>query len=150
MLEFIRKEFMLLLMSFMPIIELRGAIPYGIALGFNPIHVYITCLIGSILPSPIIILTFRHILKWVKSNKYLYKIGHYIDIKINRKGKNVKKYKMIGLMLFVALPIPSTGVWSGSMIASILKFRIKDALISITIGNIIAGLIVLALSYHLI
>ncbi|KXZ39052.1 Uncharacterized membrane protein [Alkalithermobacter thermoalcaliphilus JW-YL-7 = DSM 7308] len=148
--EFIRKEILLLMMSLMPVVELRGAIPYGISLGFNPIHVYITCLIGSILPSPIIILTFRHIIKWIKNNKYLYKIGHFIDIKLNKKGKNIRKYKMLGLIVFVALPIPSTGVWSGSMIASILRFRIKDALISITLGNMIAGIIVLLLSYHLI
>lgn len=131
-------------MAAAPILELRGAIPFGISWGFSSVEVFILSVMGSTLPVPILIPTFRHILKWIKNNKYLYKIGNYIDWKLNKKIKGInKKYKLIGLILFVGIPLPSTGAWSGAMIASMLKLSMKEGLIGIFIGNIIAGIIVL-------
>ncbi len=137
-------------MAMLPVMELRGAIPIGISWGLHPLDVFTLCVIGSTLPSPVLILSFRHILKWIKKHKHLYKIGYYIDKKLNKKGKSLKKYKILGLICFVGIPLPSTGAWSGAMAASLLKLSMKEGLIGIFIGNIMAGIIVLAISYHLI
>ncbi|SHH19919.1 COG2426 family protein [Tepidibacter thalassicus] len=144
------KYIYLLLISAVPIIELRGAIPIGVSLNLNPVYVYIICVIGATLPVPFLVIFFRDLLKWFKKNKYLKKIGDYLDNRVNKKSKKMRKGKLLGLILFVGIPLPTTGTWTAAMAASVLNIRMKDAIIGIFIGNIIAGIIVLALSYNLI
>lgn len=144
------KYILLMIMSSVPIIELRGAIPVGISWGLNLIYVYICCVIGSTLISIPLIITFRQILHELKRHKRMYKLGYFIDNKINRRVKKMKNITIIGLILFVGVPLPTTGAWTAAAIASIFKMRIRDAVLGIFIGNMLSGIIVSAISLKVI
>lgn len=139
----------LMFLSMIPVIELRGAIPIGIAMDLNPIYVYISCLIGSSIVSIPIVLVFRQVIDYLRHRKYFNKLIRWVDNKIEGRAKKLKAASIIGLIIFVGVPLPTTGSWSGSALASIFKMRIKDALLGIFIGNAIAGAIMLAVSMHL-
>jgi uncharacterized membrane protein len=139
-----------MIMSSVPVIELRGAIPVGISWGLNFAYVYICCVIGSTLISIPLIITFRQILHWIKRHKKMYKLGYFIDNKINRRMKKMKNVTILGIVLFVGIPLPTTGAWTAAAIASILRMRIRDALLGILLGNMLSGLIVTAISLKII
>lgn len=139
----------LIFISMIPFIELRGAIPVGIAMGLNPITVYISCVFGSTLVGIPLILFFRYILKTLKNIDKFKNFAHKLEDKLLSKIKKMKKVNLLGLILFVGIPIPTTGSWSASGIASLLEMRIRDAIIGIFLGNALAGLIMLALSVNI-
>ena len=139
----------LMLLSMVPIIELRGAIPLGIAMDLNPVYVYISCLIGSSLVSIPVVLIFRQVIDFFRHRKYFNIVIRWVDGKIESRAKKLKAASILGLIVFVGVPLPTTGSWSGSALASILKMRIKDALLGVFIGNAIAGAIMLGVSLHL-
>ncbi|MEG1312009.1 MAG: small multi-drug export protein [Romboutsia sp.] len=140
----------IMILSMVPITELRGAIPIGIALDLHPVGVYIASVLGSTIVSIPLILTFRHILYFFKSKQLFSGLVKKIDNKINSGMKKIKNVSVIGIILFVGIPLPTTGTWTAAAIASILKIRIKNALFGILIGNMMAGIIVSAISLHLI
>lgn len=133
-----------------PITELRGAIPIGISQELDPIGVYISSVLGSTIVSVPLILTFRHILKFLKSITMLKGIVKKIDNKIESGMRKLKSVSILGIILFVGVPLPTTGTWTASAIASILHMRIKNALWGVLIGNMMSGIIVSAISLHLI
>lgn len=133
-----------------PITELRGAIPIGISQELDPIGVYISSVLGSTIISVPLILTFRHILKFLKSITMLKGIVKKIDNKIEAGMRKLKSVSILGIILFVGVPLPTTGTWTASAIASILHMRIKNALWGVLIGNMMSGIIVSAISLHLI
>ena len=146
---FIMEYIKLMLLSMVPIIELRGAIPLGIAMDLNPIYVYIACLIGSSLVSIPVVLIFRQVIEFFRHRKYFNIVIRWVDAKIESRAKKLKTASILGLIIFVGVPIPTTGSWSGSALASIFKMRIKDALFAVFIGNAIAGAIMLSVSLHI-
>ena len=139
----------LMLLSMIPVIELRGAIPLGIAMDLNPVYVYISCLIGSSLVSIPVVLIFRQVIDFFRHRKYFNIVIRWVDGKIESRAKKLKAASILGLIVFVGVPLPTTGSWSGSALASILKMRIKDALFGVFIGNAIAGAVMLGVSLHL-
>ena len=139
----------LMLLSMLPIIELRGSIPLGIAMDLKPLYVYIACLIGSSLVSIPVVLIFRQVIEFFRHRKYFNIVIRWIDAKIERRAKKLKAASILGLIIFVGVPLPTTGSWSGAALASIFKMRIKDALLGVFIGNIIAGAIMLGVSLHI-
>ena len=139
----------LMLLSMVPVIELRGAIPLGIAMDLNPVYVYISCLIGSSLVSIPVVLIFRQLIDFFRHRKYFNIVIRWVDAKIESRAKKLKAASILGLIVFVGVPLPTTGSWSGSALASILKMRIKDALFGVFIGNAIAGAVMLVVSLHL-
>ena len=140
----------LMFFSMIPIIELRGAIPIGIAKGLNPVYLYIACLIGSTFVAIPIILTFRYIIEFCKKKKLFVKFINFVDSKIHSRAKKLKAFSIIGIILFVGVPLPTTGSWSAAAIASLFQMRIKDALIGVFLGNAVAGILILALALHII
>lgn len=145
--KFLSIEIKVLLISALPIIELRGAIPIGISLGLTPIHATILSFIGSIIPAPFILFTIRPIFNYLKTTRTFKKIVNRL---INKSINNriwIEKYGYLGLLMFVAIPIPGTGVWSGSLAAAFLNMRFKYAFPAIVIGNLIAGIIIMILSH---
>ena len=140
----------IMVLSMVPITELRGAIPIGIALDLNPIGVYIASVLGSTLVAIPLVLTYRHVVDYLKKKRILLSLLSKVDNKIESSMKKMKTVSIIGIILFVGVPLPTTGTWTASAIASILKMRLKDALSGIFIGNLLAGLIVSFLSYHII
>ena len=140
----------LLFLSTIPVIELRGAIPMGILSGLNPILVYIVCVIGSTMISIPLVLTFRHILHTLKRFKIFYKIGYKIDNTINKKMRKLRSLSVMGIALFVGIPLPTTGSWSASVMASMLNMRLKYAFLGVLFGNLLSGIIISLVTLHLI
>ena len=140
----------ILFLSMMPVTELRGAIPIGIAMNLDPLGVYAASVIGSSLISIPLILTFRHILSFIRGISFLKNISKKIDNKIEASMKKLKSASVLGIILFVGIPLPTTGSWTASAIASILHMRIRDAFIGIVLGNMMAGVIVTGSSMHII
>lgn len=139
----------LMFLSMVPIIELRGAIPLGIAMNLNSFYVYCICVIGATLISIPIVVLFRNIIEYLMHKKYFNKIIRLIDRKIEGRAKKLKAVSIIGIIVFVGIPLPTTGSWSAAAIASILKMRLRDSILGIFIGNAIAGLIMSVLTLHL-
>jgi len=146
-LSFAGRELALFIVSMVPFIELRGSIILGAAMDMNWWMVFIISIIGSTLPVPFIILFGRKILNWLKNTKLFAKFTEKHEKKLLLKAKGLNKYIFWGLLLFVAIPLPGTGAWSGSFIAALLDIRIKTAFPTIFLGVIIAGIIMTLGSY---
>jgi len=133
--------------SIIPIIELRGAIPVGQAMGLNFFECFFFAVLGNMLPVPFILLFIRQILAWMKGVKHLDKIALWLEKKAHKNAGKVTKYATWGLFLFVAVPLPGTGAWTGSLIAALLGMPMKKTLPSVCGGVIVAGLIVSGISF---
>ncbi len=148
-LELLTIELKVLIVAAIPIIELRGAIPMGIALGMSPLHAFIISYFGSLLPVPIIVFAFRPVVEWLKKT-VLKDIVEKVSNRALNKGQRIQKYGFVGLILLVAIPLPGTGVYTGTLAATLLNMRFKWILPAVMIGNLIAGLIVLFVSQGVI
>ena len=137
-----------MLVSMLPIIELRGGLPFGVALGL-PYHLaFPAAVIGNLIPAPFIIVYIRRVFKLMR--KYMPKLNALVDKlehKAHLKGEKMLKYEALGLWLFVAIPLPGTGAWTGSMAAAFLDMRLKKAMPAVILGVITAGTIMLALTH---
>jgi uncharacterized membrane protein len=151
LLNFLSIEFTVMLTAALPIIELRGAIPVGISLGLSPIHATIIAFIGSMIPVPFILFTIRPIFNYLKTTRTFKKLVNKLtDRSMNNNSGKIQKYGVWGLILVVAIPIPGTGVWSGSLIAALMDMRFKWAFPAILVGNAIAGIIIMLLSHGVV
>jgi len=135
------------ILSMVPVVELRGAIPVATGLGFPWLQTFIICVIGNMVPVPFIMLFARAILKWLKRFPIFEKVILWVERKVEKNKGKVLKYSALGLILLVAVPLPGTGAWTGALVASFLDLRLKMAIPCIFIGVIIAGLIVTGVSY---
>ena len=140
----------IILVSMVPLVELRGAIPLAMALGMPLIPSFIVSIIGNLIPIPFILLLIKKVCVWMKKAKHLSKIPLYLEEKVEKNKDKVTKYGKWGLFLFVAIPLPGTGAWSGALIASFLNFKFKDSMIAIVGGVISAGIIMSIFSYGLL
>lgn len=133
--------------SMLPIVELRGAIPVGAASGLPWYVNYLLCCIGNMLPVPIILFFVEYVLNFMKKIRHLDKIAIWVEEKAEKYKGQVTKYATWGLLLFVAVPLPGTGAWTGALVASFLKMKKKTAFFSVLGGVLIAGVIVSLISY---
>jgi uncharacterized membrane protein len=138
----------------LPISELRGAIPFAISLGVNPLQAFAICVIGNILIVPILFLFLdilhTQFLKWDFYNKHFEKFLLKIQHRKKSVEKNYNLYGILALTLFVAIPLPLTGAWTGTLIAWLLKLNRTKSLIAIFSGIIIAGILVTLISLGII
>ena len=134
--------------SMVPVIELRGAIPVGIGMGLPLVPTYIVSIIGNMLPVPFIYLFGRKVLEWGKDKRYIGKWFTWMYEKGIRAGEKIngKRGIFIGLMLFVAIPLPGTGAWTGTLAASILNMKFRDSVLAAMGGVLIAGIIMMLIS----
>lgn len=146
LLELLTLEIRVLLTSMLPILELRGAIPIGIALGMAPWHALLTSFIGSLIPLPFLLFGIRPIFKWLRQTEIFNRIIKRLVTRTLNRSYYVEKYGFWGLLLFVAIPLPGTGVWSGTLAAVLLDIRFKVAFPAIVLGNLIAGIVIMTLS----
>lgn len=140
--------FYTMLMSMVPVVELRGGIPFGVALGLDIWEAYIAAVIGNLIPVPFIIVFIRRIFAWMRV--HMPKLGSLVDKleqKAHLKGKKVTKYKYLGLFIFVAIPLPGTGAWTGSLVAAFLNMRLRKALPAVFLGVLTAGVLISALTF---
>lgn len=142
-------EFLLtMLVSMVPIVELRGGIPFGVAAGLPVWLAYIAAVIGNLIPVPFILVYIRQIFQWIR--KHMPKLNNMIDKlekKAHLKGATMQKYQYLGLAIFVAIPLPGTGAWTGSLAAAFLDMRLKKAFPAAVLGVVIAGLLISILTY---
>lgn len=139
----ITDELLIFLVSMLPIIELRGAIPLGVFLNMNPWVLLTLALLGNMLPVPFIILCARPVVNFFLKTRLLRPLGNWLEEKVRKNSHKVKKYEAWGLFLFVAIPLPGTGAWTGALLAALMDMRLKTALPSILLGVVVAGLIMI-------
>ena len=139
-----------LVTAMMPILEIRGAIPVGVASGIDPWLAFAVGFVGNMLPIPILILLTRKIIEWLKKHNVLVKLTAWLENKGSKGAQKVQKYSFWGLFILVAIPLPGTGAWTGALVASLLDMRLKRALPAIAMGVAAAGLIVLLVTYGVI
>ncbi len=140
------KYLIVFLVSMVPIIELRGAVPIGVGMELELWIVYIISIIGNMLPVPIIYLFARKVLEWGKDKKYIGKFFTFCLVKGEHGGQKLmdkagKSGTFIALMLFVAIPLPGTGAWTGTLAASMLNFGFKRSTLAVLLGVLIAGVL---------
>ena len=137
-----------MLVSMIPIIELRGGLPFGVALGLPYYLAFPAAVMGNLIPAPFIIVYIRRIFELMR--RYLPKLNGIVDKlerKAHLKGKKMQKYQYLGLWLFVAIPMPGTGAWTGSLAAAFLGMRLKKAMPAVFLGVLTAGCIMLGLTH---
>lgn len=136
--------------SMLPILELRGGMIASCLLGVNPLTGLIICVIGNIIPIPLILWFITPVFNWFKKKKGLRKFANWCEKHASKKQGKIDKLKYYGLFLFVALPLPTTGAWTGSLIAALLGLDKKKSCVAAILGVLTAGLIMLFLSYGLL
>ena len=147
MLEILEEYWYVFFLAMVPVAELRGAIPAGIALGLDPWLVYVVAVLGNMLPVPFLMLFVRQVLGWMKRRGgTLTRIVTALERKADRGSELFYRYELLGLCILVAVPLPGTGAWTGALVASMLRLRLKAALPAISLGVLIAGGIVLGIS----
>jgi len=141
------KELVVLIISALPVVELRGALPVAINLfDFPWYYALFWAIIGNLLPVPFILLFLNAVTKWLSKINFFKRMFNWLFERTRRRGRIVERYERIGLALFVAIPLPLTGAWTGSLVAVLLGLKLKTAFLSIFVGVVIAGVIVTCLS----
>lgn len=143
----LNRELAVFLVSMLPVVELRGAVPFGIGLGADWRIVYLLSVIGNMIPVPFVILFFRPVIEYLKKTRLFGKFATRLQERSMRKSADVTKYKTLGLFIFVMIPLPGTGAWTGAAIAALLNMRLKDAIPAIFFGVLCAGLLMMGISY---
>ena len=139
---------MTFLISMVPVLELRAAIPLGVINGLDIWAALIVAIIGNLVPVPFIIIFIRKIFKWMQSkSERLARLVKKFDDKANARKDKVLKYEFWGLMVLVAVPLPGTGAWTGALVAAMLDMQLKRAFPAIFVGVIVAGIIVTTATY---
>ena len=134
-------------MSMVPVVELRGGIPYGLSQGLEWPLVYLIAVVGNLLPIPFILLFVRRILQWMKRYERLGRIAGRLEARAAKRSDRVRRSEIVGLCMFVAIPLPGTGAWTGALVAAMMEMRLKRAFPAIAIGVAIAGVIVSVITY---
>lgn len=137
-----------LLLSMVPVIELRGAIPVGVGYGLPLWLSILVSIIGNMIPVPFIILFIRQIFKWMrKVSKTFERIVSYMERKADKHKDKVIRYGFWGLFVLVAIPLPGTGAWTGALVAAMMDLRLKTAIPAIFLGVVGAAIIVSIVTY---
>ena len=140
------KLMMTFVMAMVPVVELRGAIPLGVAAGLPPTVAAVTAMAGNMVPVPFILLLVRRIFRLLRGISWLGPRIDALEKRAHLKGRTVKKYRTAGLILLVAIPLPGTGAWTGALVADVLDIRMRTALPAIAVGVVIAGCAITALT----
>lgn len=149
-----KKYIIVFLISMVPLIELRGAVPYAVAVGLPTIPSYIIAVIGNMLPVPFIFLFARKVLEWGKDKKYIGRFFSWCLRKGEKGGAKLQskagKGLYVALLLFVGIPIPGTGAWTGTLAASFLNLDFKKSVVAVMAGVVLAGIIMLVASFGVV
>lgn len=135
------------LISMVPIAELRASIIFGAAKGLEWYIVIPISIVGNLLPVPFILLFIRKLLEWMKTTKHFSKFALWLEAKAEKNTARVLKYAFFGLVLFVGIPLPGTGAWTGALVAAMIDMRMKSALPAIFLGLLLASAIMGLASY---
>lgn len=145
--EYVSAELVVFIISLLPILELRGGLVAAAIVGIDWYVALPICIIGNMLPIPVVLLFIRKIFEWLKRFEFMKKIIEKLDARARKKSESIQKYILWGLFMFVAIPLPGTGAWTGALVADVLDVRFKKAFPVIFAGVVTAGLIVSFVSY---
>lgn len=148
--KYVSKEAVVFIISMIPILELRGGLIVSKLLEVPITTAIPLCIIGNIIPIPFILLFIKQIFKWMKKIRLFRGLVEKLEQKAMGKSDNIKKYEFWGLVLFVGIPLPGTGAWTGSLIASLLGVKFKKAFPAVLLGIVIATVIMSIVSYGLL
>ena len=144
----LKNYFWIFFISMVPLIELRGAIPVSQAMQLPIIPSYIVCIVGNMLPVPVIYLFARKFLEWGQDKKIIGGICRFFLVKGKAAGEKMQskvgRGLFFALLLFVGIPLPGTGAWTGTLAASLLDMKFRDTVIAVMLGVLLAGLIMMA------
>lgn len=143
------EELIIFMISMLPVLELRGGLIAAKLLGVDWLPAFIICFIGNMLPIPFILLFIRKIFEFLKKFKFTRKIVEKLEAKSKKKSEKFKRGTRFGLFTFVAIPLPGTGGWTGSLIAAMLDMRLKYSLPIIAVGVLCAGIIMSVIAYFI-
>lgn len=148
-LETVGREWCVFFCSMIPIIELRGAIPMGLAMGLPWWQSFIISVLGNMVPVPFILLFINKIIKLMSESKIkiFNKFSNWLLKKVEKNREKIEKYAFWGVALFVAIPLPATGAWTGSLVAAAIDLKFWKAVLSALVGVIIAGVIITFIFY---
>ena len=146
------REILVFIISLMPILELRGGLLAAALLGLDPLPSYIISIIGNVIPVPFIILLITKVLTWMKNSKvnFFNKIANWLDEKVEKNKGQIEKFGYLGLVLFVGIPLPGTGAWTGALIASVLNMEKKKTFVAVLAGIVMASIIMMILSFGVV
>ena len=125
--------------AMVPVIELRGAIPVGVAAGLPPAVACVTAILGNLVPVPFIMLLVRRIFDWLRDTRFFGPKIAWLERRGHLKGRLVRDCRLLGLVILVGIPLPGTGAWTGALVAALLDIRLRTALPAILLGLLIAG-----------
>ncbi|NCU25378.1 ligand-binding protein SH3 [Candidatus Nomurabacteria bacterium] len=145
-------ELVVMIISMIPVIEVRGAIPIAMTLyKMQPLYAALISVFASMLPVPIILLAITKVLAYLKTTKMFHRFAVKLESKSgSKRAESIHKYGALGLIVFVGIPLPGTGVWSGSLIAALLGIKFKWAFLAVLAGDVLAATIVTLISSGLI
>ena len=131
-------------MSMIPVVELRGAIPYGLAAGLDPWLTYLAAVVGNMVPVPFIMIFIRRIFNWAREHsRWLGNRVQWLEDRAEKKSDLVQRYALAGLTVLVAIPLPGTGAWTGALVAALMNIRLRQSFPAVLLGVLIAGVIML-------
>lgn len=134
-------------LSAVPLIEQRGAIPVGILVyGISPMVTFLVSLVGSLLPAPFILLFFNVVYKWMQNIKAFDWFTGFIEKKLRKNTPQLEKYKEVGLITFIAIPLPTTGIWTGCAVAAFLGLDFKKSMLCAFAGGVLSALAITVLT----
>ncbi|MDO4331517.1 MAG: small multi-drug export protein [Eubacteriales bacterium] len=148
--QYISKEAVVFVISMIPILELRGGLLVAKVIGVPLLTAIPLCIVGNIIPIPFILLFIKQIFKWLKKVPFFEKIIVKLENRAMGKSDSIKRYEFWGLALFVGIPLPGTGAWTGSLIAALLDIDFKKAIIAELVGIALATVIMSIVSYGLL
>lgn len=144
------KEIVVFIISLMPILELRGGLIAASLLKLNPVSSYIISVIGNVIPVPLILWFINYVLDFMRNNKRLSKVAKWLDEKVEKHKGQIEKFGFWGLVLFVGIPLPGTGAWTGCLIAAVLNMDRKKSFFAAMIGIFMASIIMMLISFGLL
>jgi uncharacterized membrane protein len=148
--KYVAKEVVVFLISMVPLLELRGGLIVASLLQIPITRAIPICIIGNIIPIPFILLFIRQIFQWMKKIRVFRGLVEKLENRAMSKSDSIRKYEFWGLVLFVGIPLPGTGAWTGSLIAALLEMDIKKAVLAELLGIVIATVIMSFVSYGLL
>jgi len=144
----IKEALITFFMAMVPVIELRGAIPYGVISGLSVPAAFIIAVTGNLVPIPFLVVFTRKVFEWLRTkSEWLDRMVRKLESKAEKNQEVVNRYKFWGLVVLVAIPLPGTGAWTGALVAAMMDMRLKNAMPAIILGVIIAGVIVTTVTY---
>ena len=148
--QYVSRELIVFIISMCPVLELRGGILASVLLDLPMWKAIALSVTGNIIPIPFILLLIKKVIHWMEGTRIFGRIARFLVGKVEKKKGTIEKYEFWGLVIFVGIPAPGTGAWTGSLIAALLDVKIRKAVVAELIGIVIATVIMCLISYGII